>query len=65
MYVAAANGVGQFDDAELLGRSTVYDPWGTTLASASDDPALVSAEVSPNRVAKRREAFPALADRRT
>jgi predicted amidohydrolase len=64
MYVAAANGVGRFDDAELLGRSRIYDPWGTTLASASDDPTLVSAEVSPDRVAERRTTFPALADRR-
>ncbi len=64
MYVGAVNGVGQFSDAELLGRSTIYDPWGTTLASANDDPALVSADLSPETVATRREEFPALADRR-
>ena len=64
MYVAAANGVGEFDDAELLGRSTVYDPWGTTLASADDGPALVTADVDPDVVADRRSEFPALADRR-
>ncbi|MFC7133841.1 MULTISPECIES: carbon-nitrogen family hydrolase [Salinibaculum] len=64
MYVAAANGVGEFEEASLLGRSTVYDPWGTTLASADDDPALVTAEVSPETVAERRAEFPALADRR-
>jgi len=65
LYVAAANGVGQFEDAELLGRSTVYDPWGTTLASADDDPALVTATLDPARVDQVREEFPALADRRT
>ncbi|MEF8785732.1 MAG: nitrilase-related carbon-nitrogen hydrolase [Haloarculaceae archaeon] len=64
MYVAAANGVGEFDDATLLGRSTIYDPWGTTLASASDDATLVSATLDPARVAERREEFPALGDRR-
>ncbi|WP_340099264.1 nitrilase-related carbon-nitrogen hydrolase [Salinibaculum salinum] len=64
MYVAAANGVGEFDDATLLGRSTIYDPWGTTLASASDDPTLVTATLDPPRVAERREEFPALGDRR-
>jgi len=64
LYVAAANGVGQFADAALLGRSTVYDPWGTTLASSDDDPALVTATISPEKVESVREEFPALADRR-
>ncbi|MFC6976370.1 carbon-nitrogen family hydrolase [Halomicroarcula sp. GCM10025709] len=64
LYVAAANGVGSFDDAELLGRSTVYDPWGTTLASSSDEPALVTADLDPARVERVRGEFPALADRR-
>jgi len=63
-YVATCNGSGAFDDAELLGRSTVYDPWGTTLASAHDDPALVTADVDPERVAAVREEFPAWRDRR-
>ena len=63
MYVAAANGAGEFETAELLGRSTVYDPWGTNLASASDDPALVTTTVDPERVAAVRKEFPALADR--
>ncbi|WP_324757902.1 carbon-nitrogen family hydrolase [Haloarcula montana] len=65
LYVAAANGVGSFEDAELLGRSTVYDPWGTVLASSADEPALVTAELDPDRVERVREGFPALADRRT
>ncbi|MDS0258997.1 carbon-nitrogen family hydrolase [Haloarcula sp. S1CR25-12] len=63
-YVAAANGVGRFEEAELLGRSTVYDPWGTTLASADDDAALVTATVTPEKVSAVRSEFPALADRR-
>ncbi|MFB6084306.1 MAG: carbon-nitrogen family hydrolase [Halorientalis sp.] len=63
-YVAAVNGTGTFDDAELLGRSTVYDPWGTTLASSDDDPALVTADLDPGKVQSVREEFPALADRR-
>jgi predicted amidohydrolase len=64
-YVAATNGVGTFDQAELLGRSTIYDPWGTTLASSSDEPALVTADVDPGRVERIREEFPALEDART
>ena len=63
-YVATINGAGAFDDATLLGRSTVYDPWGVTIASSGDDPALVPADVDPERVDGVREEFPALRDRR-
>jgi predicted amidohydrolase len=63
-YVAAVNGAAEFDEATLLGRSTVYDPWGTPLASAGDDPALVTADVTPGRVEEVREEFPAWSDRR-
>ena len=63
-YVAPVNGVGTFEDAELLGRSAVYDPWGTTLASAGDEPTTVTAEVDRDRVESVRDEFPALADRR-
>ena len=63
-YVAATNGVGTFADAELLGRSAVYDPWGTSIAAAADDPALVTADLDPARVERVREEFPALGDRR-
>ncbi|MDZ7747143.1 MAG: carbon-nitrogen family hydrolase [Halobacteriales archaeon] len=64
LYVATANGSGQFEEAELLGRSTVYDPWGTTLAGSNDDPTLVHATVDPETVAATREEFPAWHDRR-
>ncbi|WP_137287572.1 nitrilase-related carbon-nitrogen hydrolase [Halorussus salinisoli] len=65
LFVATINGSGAYDDAELLGRSTVYDPWGTTLASTGDDPALVVTDVDLNRVEAVREEFPAWYDRRT
>jgi predicted amidohydrolase len=64
VYVAAVNGVGRFDDSELLGRSAVYDPWGTRVASTGDHPALVTTEVEPDRVDSVRDSFPALEDRR-
>ena len=63
-YVATANGSGTFDGSTLLGRSTVYDPEGHALASTGDDPDLVSATVTPARVAAVRDAFPAWHDRR-
>ncbi|RQH00023.1 carbon-nitrogen family hydrolase [Natrarchaeobius oligotrophus] len=63
-YVATINGSGTFDDATLLGRSTVYDPWGVVRASSGDDPELVTAEVDPDAVETVRTEFPALRDRR-
>lgn len=63
-YVGAVNGVGSFQDAELLGRSAVYDPWGTTLAAAGDEATLISASIERERVDAVREEFPAVEDRR-
>ena len=64
MFVGAANGSASFDDASLVGRSTVYDPWGTPVATSDDDPTVVYADCDPDRVAAVREEFPALRDRR-
>ncbi|MDS0477636.1 carbon-nitrogen family hydrolase [Natrinema sp. 1APR25-10V2] len=63
-YVATINGAGDFEDATLLGRSSVYDPWGVSLASSGDEPALVTTEIDPATVAEVRAEFPALRDRR-
>lgn len=64
-YVGAVNGVGEFEEASLLGRSAVYDPWGTPVASAGERERLVVADIDPQRVEHRREEFPALEDRST
>ena len=63
-FLATINGSGAFDEATLLGRSTVYDPWGVPIASSGDDPTLVLADLDPAAVADVREEFPALRDRR-
>jgi predicted amidohydrolase len=63
LYVGAVNGVGEFDEASLLGRSAVYDPWGTPVASAGEHERLLVADIDPAEVQRRREEFPALADR--
>ena len=63
-YVASVNGAAQFEENRLLGRSTVFDPWGTPLASAGDDPTLVTTDIDPDRVTTVREEFPAWSDRR-
>jgi predicted amidohydrolase len=65
LFVATINGSGDFQDASLLGRSMVYDPWGTTLAGTGDDPDLVVTDVELDRVEAVREEFPAWHDRRT
>jgi predicted amidohydrolase len=65
-YVAAVNGSGSFDGGDtLLGRTTVYDPWGTPVSTTDDAPDVVYADVDPGRVASIREDFPALRDRRS
>ena len=63
-YVVAVNGVGEFEDAELLGRSTVYDPWGTAVAGCGEEECLRMAHLDADAVDRRREEFPALSDRR-
>lgn len=63
-YVVAVNGSGRFGDDALCGRTTVYDPWGTTVASSGEEPTTITAEIDPSRVAAVREEFPALRDRR-
>ncbi|WP_435349342.1 carbon-nitrogen family hydrolase [Haloarchaeobius sp. HRN-SO-5] len=63
-YVATINGSGEFEGTTLLGRSTVFDPWGTPVATTDDRPDLVFADVDPAEVERVREEFPALRDRR-
>jgi predicted amidohydrolase len=63
-FLATINGSGSYEDAILLGRSTVYDPWGTLLASTGDEPELVVTDIDPARVERVREEFPAWHDRR-
>ncbi|ELY65253.1 nitrilase-related carbon-nitrogen hydrolase, partial [Natronobacterium gregoryi] len=67
-YVATINGSGTFNgdggEVTLLGRSSVYDPWGVTVASSGDAPTTVTAGIDLETVASVREEFPALRDRR-
>ena len=64
LYVGAVNGSATFEEATLLGRSAVYDPWGTPLAASDDDPTIVYANCEPKRVESIRERFSVLRDRR-
>ena len=63
-FVAGVNRVGDGDGLRYLGDSALVGPWGETIASASEQEALLVADVSPEAVAEARRRFPVLADRR-
>ena len=65
-YLIAVNGTGSFPaaDAQLCGRSAIYDPWGTARAAAGDGSTTITATVEPAAVEEVRSSFPALDDRR-
>lgn len=64
LYVGAVNGSGTIDGSGFVGRSTVYDPWGTPVAASDDEPTIVYADCPTGRVERVRSEFPALDDRR-
>lgn len=64
LFVATCNGSGAFSDATLCGRSTIQDPWGEVVGDSAEEPAIVTADIDPERVRSVREEFPAFYDRR-
>ncbi|HEY2888402.1 MAG TPA: carbon-nitrogen hydrolase family protein [Candidatus Limnocylindrales bacterium] len=63
-YVIAPAQVGSPAGVAAHGRSMVVDPWGTVIAQASDEVAIVHAELDLERVASVRRQIPVLANRR-
>lgn len=63
-YVVGANRVGTGGRLEYAGDSCIVDPMGEVLASAAGVETVLVADVDPGTVAKTRERFPFLADRR-
>jgi predicted amidohydrolase len=63
-YVVAANRVGSAQGQAYSGDSAIIDPWGEILATASNQEAVLVAEVDPATVAKTRADYPFMADRR-
>ncbi|KGB01298.1 deaminated glutathione amidase [Leclercia pneumoniae] len=59
-YVVAAGECGN----KNIGQSRVIDPLGVTVAAAAEAPALLIAEVSPQRIAYARQQLPVLRNRR-
>ncbi len=63
-FVVACNGVGKQGDVDLGGYSAIIDPWGATLAEGGCDEEVLVADINSKLVAKTREIFPVLRDRR-
>ncbi|MFI6702194.1 carbon-nitrogen family hydrolase [Streptomyces sp. NPDC050509] len=63
-YVLACATAGTHAGVEQSGHSIVVDPWGEVLAEAGTGEEVLVVEVDPAKVARTREQFPALKDRR-
>ncbi|MFE2940561.1 carbon-nitrogen family hydrolase [Streptomyces sp. NPDC059255] len=63
-YVLACASAGTHAGVEQSGHSIVVDPWGEVLAEAGAAEEVLTVEVDPAKVARTREQFPALKDRR-
>ncbi|MEU1276857.1 carbon-nitrogen family hydrolase [Streptomyces sp. NPDC005805] len=63
-YVLACGTAGTHAGVEQAGHSIVVDPWGEVLAEAGPGEEVLTVDLDPGVVAKTREDFPALKDRR-
>jgi deaminated glutathione amidase len=64
-YVIAPAQVGGAPGFPAHGRSMIVDPWGTIVAQAPDEVAIIHASLDLDRVASIRRQIPVLANRRT
>ncbi|WP_299529823.1 carbon-nitrogen family hydrolase [uncultured Streptomyces sp.] len=63
-YVLAVGTAGTHADVPQAAHSIVVDPWGEVLAEAGAAEEVLTVEFDPAKVARTREQFPALKDRR-
>jgi predicted amidohydrolase len=63
-YVVACNTAGQQGKVTLGGRSVVVDPWGEVVAEAGTREEVLRVKLDDALVARTRESFPVLRDRR-
>ena len=63
-YVVGVNRTGEGDGVRYVGRSAAFSPWGERLVEADESQCVVFCDVDPAVVARARETFPALRDRR-
>ncbi|MGQ7295734.1 carbon-nitrogen family hydrolase [Quadrisphaera sp. KR29] len=64
VHLVAVGTAGTHAGTRMAGRSAVVGPWGEVLAEAGDDEEVLRVEVDLTQVARCREQFPVLADRR-
>ncbi len=64
LFVIGCNQVGMQEGVELAGHSAVVDPWGRILAEAAADEEVLTVDLDLALVAKIRDEFPVLRDRR-
>jgi predicted amidohydrolase len=63
-YVLACGTAGTHAGVEQAGHSIVVDPWGEVLAEAGTEEEVLTVDLDIAKVARTREQFPALKDRR-
>jgi predicted amidohydrolase len=63
-FMVQCNTAGTHVGVEMGGHSQVVDPWGAVVAEAGTGQEVLSVDIDIDSVAKVREAFPVLADRR-
>jgi predicted amidohydrolase len=63
-HLVCANCCGMNNNIQFVGHSMVIDPWGTVLAGAGDEEAIVTTSMDPAETRIARQAFPGLASRK-
>jgi predicted amidohydrolase len=64
VFLIGCNQVGTQEGVELAGHSVVIDPWGRVVAEAGTGEEVMTVEIDLALVAKTRDEFPVLRDRR-
>jgi predicted amidohydrolase len=64
VFLIGCNQVGTQEGVELAGHSVVIDPWGRVIAEAGTDEEVLTVDIDLALVAKIRDEFPVLRDRR-
>jgi predicted amidohydrolase len=63
-HLICANSCGMNNGSQFVGHSMVVDPWGTILAGAGDEEAIVQTVINPDKTDAARKTFPGLAGRK-
>jgi predicted amidohydrolase len=64
VFLIGCNQVGMQEGVELAGHSVVIDPWGRVIAEAGTEEEVLTVDIDLALVAKIRDEFPVLRDRR-